>query len=141
MLSDITWGSGVTSAKVISELKKITAFASLADDASAATVAKAISDAGYTGDSPEAQAVAAAIEKAVGTAAGSVTITKDSTDGKGEITGLAAGYYLVKDSATVGENGALTRFILQVVDNVDVKEKASVPTIQKKVKRKERYHW
>ncbi|RSX50585.1 fimbrial protein [Bifidobacterium goeldii] len=54
-----------------------------------------------------------------------------------DITGLAAGYYLVKDKANSQddkENGFTTRYILQVVQNVKVSPKGDVPSVEKKVK-------
>lgn len=134
ILSNIDWGTGVTKATLITELKKIEAFKDLAADASAAAVAKAIGDANLTADSAGAQQLAEAIGKAVTNPTNSVTITADATTG--EITGLPAGYYLVKDTAAVTGEGASTRYILQVVDNVTVTEKADVPSVEKKVKEK-----
>ena len=135
VLSDIQWGSGVTGATVITELNKIEGF-SIPTSATAADVAKAISDKAYTADSAGAQAVADAINAALtSTTAGTGTIAADATSGT--ITGLAAGYYLVKDTAAVSGEGAQTRFILEVVKDVAVNEKASVPSVEKKVKEKD----
>lgn len=135
VLSNITWGDNVTSATLITELKKISDFSTLADGASAATVAKAISDKNYTNDSAGAQALADAFAKALtGSPKGTVTIAADATSGT--ISGLSAGYYLVKDTEDVANLGAHTRFILEVVSNVTVAEKANVPSVEKKVKEK-----
>lgn len=136
VLSDIQWGSGVTGATVITELNNIDGF-SIPATATAADVAKAISDKTYTADSAGAQAVADAINKALtSTTTGTGgTIAADAT--QGTITGLPAGYYLVKDTAAVTGEGALTRFILEVVKDVPVTEKASVPSVEKKVKEKD----
>ena len=57
--------------------------------------------------------------------------TYDTTTGK--ITGLTAGYYLVKNSY-VGENETYTSFILAVVNDVTVSPKSDKPTLEKKVK-------
>lgn len=134
VLSDIQWGTGVTAATLISELNKIDGF-NLATDATATQVAKAISDKNYTTDSTGAQAIADAINAALtDTTAGTGTIAANAT--QGTITGLAAGYYLVKDTEAVTAEGAKTRYILEVVKDVTVTEKASVPTVEKKVKEK-----
>ena len=133
-LSNIQWGDNVTSATAITELQKIEAFSNLPADASAATVAKAIADANLTNDSAGAKAIADAFAAAVTSPKKTVNIAADKTSG--EITGLAAGYYLVKDTAAVSGEGASTRYILKVVSNVSVTEKANVPSVTKKVKEK-----
>ncbi len=134
VLSDIQWGSGVTGSTVITELNKIDGF-SIPTTATAADVAKAISDKAYTVDAVGAQAVADAINAALtNTTAGTGTIAANATSGT--ITGLVAGYYLVKDQNAVSGEGAQTRYILEVVKNVSVNEKASVPSVVKKVKEK-----
>lgn len=51
----------------------------------------------------------------------------------GKITGLSAGYYLVKNSS-VGDHETYTSFILKVVKNVEVSPKGDKPTLEKKVK-------
>jgi len=135
VLSDIEWGNGVTPATVITELNKINGF-DIPTTATAADVAKAISDKDYSKDAAGAQAVADAINAALtSTTAGTGTIAADAT--QGTISGLAAGYYLVKDTANVTTEGAYTRFILEVVKDVAVNEKASVPSVEKKVKEKD----
>ena len=58
------------------------------------------------------------------------------TDGKYVISGLAAGYYLVKDqdNSLTGDNDSYTEYIVKVVSNTTATPKSSVPTVQKKVK-------
>ena len=139
VLSDIQWGTGIDTTKVgalITELNAIDGV-TIASGANAAAVAKAISDANIANDDAKAQAVADALNKALSTTtAGTGSIAADAASGT--ITGLAAGYYLIKDTGTIAatENGAYTRFILEVVDNVTVAEKANVPTVTKQVKEK-----
>ena len=54
---------------------------------------------------------------------------------KGKITGLSAGYYLVKDKdGSVTGQDTYTDYILKVAGNVEVSPKTSVPTVEKKVK-------
>ena len=137
VLSDIQWGDNVNSATLISELQKLDDFKLLPNNASASDVAKAISDKSYGYDSEGAQALADAVNKAItGTEKGSANApaTEGEDKGKYVINDLAAGYYLIKDKAAVTGEGAQTRFILQVVDNVDVTEKANIPSVTKKVK-------
>lgn len=133
VLSDIQWGGGVNPDKVITELKKINGF-DIPATANAADVAKAISDKDYAKDTDGAQAIADAINAARTSATKTCEIAATETNGK--ITGLSAGYYLVKDEEDVAELGAHTRFILEVVKDVTVEEKASVPSVEKKVKEK-----
>jgi len=136
VLSDIQWGDNVTSATAIAELKKIDSLKTLADDASAKVVAKAISDLNLAKDAAVAQQIADAFAEAVTTTPLKTgTIAADATSGA--ITGLPAGYYFVKDTTDVEGEGAETRFILEVVGNVAVTEKASVPTVEKKVQEKD----
>lgn len=60
--------------------------------------------------------------------------TVSSTAGSTEISGLPAGYYLVKDGQAVTGQDAATKFILQVVGDTSIKVKSDVPTVEKKVK-------
>lgn len=113
-LSNIVWGSGV------SEAGKT-----------------ALGNARAKAESLETEADAKAFAKAVApyltTAAGSANTV---TDGKYVISGLAAGYYLVKDqdSSLTGDSDAYTEFILKVVSNTTATPKSDVPEVTKKVK-------
>lgn len=113
-LSDVKWGSGVTlapddtvaypaggEAKTAAEIAK-----SLEDSDDAAAFAKFI--AGYLADAPD----------------GSTDVV---TGGKYVISGLEAGYYLVKDAAdSLGSvNDTYTGYILEVVTDVEVEPKTT----------------
>lgn len=53
------------------------------------------------------------------------------------IDNLSAGYYLVKEAeftGNEGDNNAYTKFILEIVKDVEVNAKADVPTVDKQVK-------
>jgi fimbrial isopeptide formation D2 family protein/LPXTG-motif cell wall-anchored protein len=64
------------------------------------------------------------------TVAGSVAATGDNA----QITGLAAGYYLIKDTTELSDkDAAYTSYILYVAGNVTVDTKTDVPTLVKKV--------
>ncbi len=94
---------------------------------------------------PEGKAEGGAVEKAVldainaddfaqsFVATGKAFKTVDSTAGSTVISGLPAGYYLVKDSERVTGQDASTKFILQVVGDTSVAVKSDVPTVEKKV--------
>lgn len=113
-LSNIVWGSGV------SEEGKT-----------------ALGVAATKAETLETEANAKAFAKEVApyltTTAGSASTV---TDGKYVISGLAAGYYLVKDqdSSLTGDNDSYTEYIIKVVGNTTATPKSDVPTVQKKLK-------
>ena len=113
-LSNIVWGSGVSEAGQTA----------LGDAAAKAETLKTEADA---------KAFAKAVAPYLTTAAGSANTV---TDGKYVISGLAAGYYLVKDQdgSLTGNNDSYTEYIIQVVGNVTATPKSDVPEVQKKVK-------
>ena len=113
-LSNIVWGSGVSEAGQTA----------LSDAAAKAETLKTEADA---------KAFAKEVAPYLTTAAGSVSTV---TDGKYVISGLAAGYYLVKDQdgSLTGDNDSYTEYIVKVVSNTTAIPKSDVPTVQKKVK-------
>lgn len=115
-LSNITWGSGVN------------AF-TFNGSSDAATIAENL---GSTDDSDTAKSFATTAAANLGTATATVSSTASTTT----ISGLAAGYYLVKDAddSQSGENSSYTRFILKVVGDASAKLKSDVPSVEKKVK-------
>lgn len=114
-LSDIAWGSGVSEAGKIA----------LGNAAAKAETLKTEADA-----KAFAKAVAPYLTKTVAGSASTVT------GGKYVISGLAAGYYLVKDQdgSLTGDNDSYTEYIVKVVSNTTATPKSDVPTVQKKVK-------
>lgn len=114
VLSNIVWGSG------ISEAGKT----ALGDAAAKAESLKTEADA---------KAFAKEVAAYLATAAGSANTV---TDGKYVISGLAAGYYLVKDQdgSLTGDSDAYTEYIIRVVSNTTATPKSSVPVVEKKVK-------
>lgn len=113
-LSNIVWGSGVS------------------DEGKAALVdAAAKADTLKTG--ADAKAFAKEVAPYLTTAAGSANTV---TDGKYVISGLAAGYYLVKDQdgSLTGDNDSYTEYIVKVVSNTTATPKSDVPSVVKKVK-------
>ena len=113
-LSNIVWGSSVSEAGQTA----------LGDAAAKAETLKAEADA---------KAFAKEVAPYLTTAAGSASTV---TDGKYVISGLAAGYYLVKDQdgSLTGDNDSYTEYIVKVVSNTTATPKSDVPTVQKKVK-------
>ena len=115
VLSNIKWGSSVSNA------------ASLSD---AAAVAEKL-DTNYTGT--DKMTVADLLEMIT---LGTPAADSGETSNPYVISGLTAGYYLVKDQdgSLTGDNDSYTEYIIQVVDNVTATPKSDVPEVQKKVK-------
>ena len=113
VLSDLKWGSGVK-ADAYTETAKAKA-ETLTDETTARAFAKELVD-----------------QKKLSAA----TKTVQSTTGTTEIAGLAAGYYLVKDtdSSLANKHDSYTAYILQVVGDATTSVKSDVPSSEKKVK-------
>lgn len=113
VLSDLKWGSGVK-ADAYTETAKAKA-ETLTDETTARAFAKELVN-----------------QKKLSAA----TKTVQSTTGTTEIAGLAAGYYLVKDtdSSLANKNDPYTAYILQVVGDATTSVKSDVPSSEKKVK-------
>lgn len=131
-LSNIKWGSGVDETKLETALAG-TSF----EGKDAKTIAETLSGKAF--DSSEAKEFASAIAKALSTT--STTKSQPKTEGEGEaakvvgytISGLAAGYYLVKSDNVPNVDGAATRYMMEVVGNVTATPKSDVPTSDKKI--------
>lgn len=112
-LSNIVWGSGVSEAGKTALGNARTKAESLKTEA-------------------DAEAFAKEVAPYLATVAGSAST---ATDGKYVISGLAAGYYLVKDQDnSVTGDDAYTEFILKVVSNTTATPKSDTSTVEKKVK-------
>lgn len=113
VLSNIVWGSGIS------------------EDGQTA-LGGAAAKAETLKTEADAKAFAKAVAPYLTTAAASANTV---TDGKYVISGLAAGYYLVKDQngSLTGDNDAYTSYILKVVGNVEVAPKSAKPTVDKQV--------
>lgn len=114
VLSNIVWGSGISEAGQTALGIAATKAETLKNEANAKAFAKEV--APY-----------------LATVAGSASTVND---GKYVISGLAAGYYLVKDrdGSLTGDNDSYTEYIVRVVSNTTATPKSDVPTVQKKVK-------
>lgn len=140
-LSNIQWGSGVNGANALNALKADTTiggyFASCESAADVAAVLQNTEADGakvFANNSDDIDAFAAVISKNLNGAGKTSSLTPDSTY-EYTITGLDDGYYLVTDTiegdSTTGN--AYSKFMIQLVGDVEVKAKADVPTITKKV--------
>ena len=140
-LSDIQWGTGVDGEKILNALKTDTTFG--AGDANAfkdVTTASGVAEklSAYQTDSAEAKAFAKVVGANLKNDAGTSQEGTSTEQGKYAytISGLAAGYYLVKDkndSVPEGDD-AYTDFILKIVKDTTATPKSDVPTVEKKVK-------
>ena len=130
VLSNITWGANVNTAGIVGALK--TAGLTIPDgvgDADASKIAEALGATGVSAD--VVKKVAQVFGERVSVASATAAV------GATSITGLKAGYYLVKDIGDIsGEEAAKTTFMLEVVHSVEVTQKADVPEVEKKVKEK-----
>ena len=129
-LSNVTWGDGVNGDALLTALKADdTIGTSFADCKDAADVAEVL--ATFSDDSVNLDAFAAVVGDSLSDTKGT------STEGSGSytISGLAAGYYFVKDADdSVTGNDAYTKFMLNVVKDTTVTPKSDVPESEKKVK-------
>lgn len=138
MLGDITWGSGVDGAALLTALQAANA-GKYGTCTTAADVAKALGAEGAT--AADAAAFADIAAQHLTTAAKTATAPND--DGNYIIEGLDAGYYLVKDSLRDDDNQTgqvLSDYIVQVLGNVTMDPKDSgIPTLEKKVAERSKY--
>ena len=113
-LSNIVWGSGVSEAGKTA----------LGNAAAKAETLKTEADA---------EAFAKEVAPYLTTAAG---FANTVTNGKYVISGLTAGYYLIKDQdgSLTGDNDSYTDYIIKVVGDTTATPKSDVPTVEKKVK-------
>lgn len=135
VLSDIEWGSGVDSAKLVEELQstKNNPFGrDFSEKNTAADIAAVV--AGYNAD--KIKKFATVVGKHLQTNVTSTSGEFDSTKQIYTISGLSAGYYLVKDkdnTVNAENHDAYTNYIMEVVQNVEVTPKTAVPTVEKKI--------
>lgn len=124
-LTDITWGSGINGTSFLSALKSDSTFSGAF---AACTTAQDVADKMTSLSTEQVKHFAQIAGNYKGAIAG--------TSVNGQITDLSAGYYLVKDKddSLTGKEGAYTQFILNVVQDITVDTKESVPGVEKKVK-------
>ena len=149
VLSDIQWGSGINSAGLLDALEKanansnsalfgqlgtITAGDAAADPAvpasTAAEVAKVLEGKNASFMEAFADLVSANL---TGTKAGTGA-TDGKTPNKGEISVNGDGYYFIKDTTSALANGdTSSKFMLQVVKDLDITAKDTVLTPDKEI--------
>jgi fimbrial isopeptide formation D2 family protein/LPXTG-motif cell wall-anchored protein len=115
-LSNIVWGDSISDEAKAALLQKV----GLPTSGTAADLADKLSDAN--------------IEEMAAEIAKYLDITDPYATGTGSISGLPAGYYLIQDiEEPSGTPSAKTKFIVQVLNDVEIKAKSSVPSVKKKV--------
>ena len=123
-LTNIEWGSGVNGADLLASLKGLSG-SPYASCISAEEVADVLM--GFGNDSAELDEFAKIVgEHLSGTCNSSTEAASSYT-----INVTGDGYYLVKDSGTIADNDAATKYILKVVEDVEVAAKSEVPSIDK----------
>lgn len=131
------WGSGVKGNEILTALKSDNAFVSgdanvFQEVTDAAGVAAKLLD--YQTDSAQIKEFANVVAKHLSDTATGTSGSFDATVKTYTISGLAAGYYLVKDKdGSLTGNDAYTDYILKIVKNATAKPKSNVPTVEKKV--------
>ena len=131
-LSNVQWGTGVNGEALLTELKTND---NLKSDFENCTDAKSVAEklATFENKFTKLDAFAKIVAKHINkTATGTSNYNKSAKNYT--ISGLAAGYYFVKDATTVSGTDAQTKFIVQLLGNKEVIPKSSVPTVEKKVK-------
>ena len=134
-LTNVTWGTGVDSAALLTALKAAPTYGtSFTSCTTAADVANVISTT-Y----PANSAFATAFAKLAAAHVNSTFASSGTPTGTGPytytITSLDDGYYFVTEASFGGTvDNAYTKYILQVVDNVTVTAKTDKPAIALKVK-------
>lgn len=132
-LSNVTWGDGVDGTAILTALKgteeETTAYENCM---TAADVAKVLED--YTDDSQAMKDFADIVGQHLTETTSGILSEYNREDQSYTISGLAAGYYLVKDqNGSVSGTDAYTDFILKVVKDTTAKPKSDVPSVEKKV--------
>lgn len=132
VLSNVVWGSGVDGAAVLAALKADATFGEgTANVFYSCTQAKDVADvlSGKGNDSSFAKEFAQIVGSHLTTTVAGTGVYSEK-DKNYTISGLSAGYYLVKDKdGSVAGDDAYTRIILEVVKNVEVDPKSSTPPV------------
>lgn len=129
VLSNIAWGSGVNANSLLTALK--TSNNEFDNCATAAEVADVLLR--FDNNSTGLDAIAKVIEANTnGTTSGTCGATVDE---KTTISGLADGYYFVKETGTIATGSAASKYMIKVVgENVTTTAKTDVPSVGKTVK-------
>lgn len=132
ILSNIRWGSGVNGEELLAALKTANV-SRYGTCSSAADVAKALAGEDGATTAADAQAFAEIASQHLTTVSGTAAVP---SGGKYTISGLDAGYYLIKDrdNSLEGSQESYTDYIVKVLGNVEMAPKADTASSEKKVK-------
>ena len=142
ILSNIVWGSGVKEEGLTAALAASDAFGTtnpFASVKSAEDVADVLADANTNYTTAEKDALLDTFCQFLaegGFLADTATASTDTaeTDGTYVLSNLAAGYYLIDDTTNVaGTDSSKSRFMVEIVKNVEVTAKTDLPTLDKKI--------
>lgn len=137
VLLEIEWGTGAGEGEgLLNALKADATIGSAFKDCSSANdVAKVLATKDSTTDKAFMENFASVAGKNLGTAAGTASTAADATSVSYVISGLSAGYYLIKDADDTlsGAYDAHTDLLLKLVESTTVTPKSDVPTLTKKV--------
>jgi len=147
ILSNVSWGDGVDGDALLKDLKEDTDTTKIVDADSDGTKDKTVAElfanctdaadvaeilSTYNTNNDLAEAFAEIAAKKLSTTTSSNCIDNATANGTYTISGLDAGYYLVK-TTVVPNNGTHSNYILKVTDNVTVDTKSETLTIDKAV--------
>ena len=145
ILTELQWGDNVTGADFLTALKGDNSFLIDHDNDSSTAMVNAFASAAGAED------VAAVLEKYADGSDFAIAFAKfagnhlktgvnpkasdnePNTSKKYELTGLAAGYYLVKDEADITQDTPRTLNMLKVAGQVTLTTKEDLPTLDKKI--------
>ena len=130
ILSDIAWGTGVNGDALLAAVKNVNGLSVLHSATDAASLAEQLST--VTSDSTTLDLFAEVVGQHLNAVAGTSTDKGDQY----EITGLVAGYYLIKDadgSLADKENDVYTKYIIRVLKDESVTPKGEAPSVDKTI--------
>ena len=131
-LSDVDWGDDVKGDDILNKLKNNTTLKEKFKDVdSAEEVAYVLQTMGNK--SAELDEFARIVGENLKAEAVGKSVKVEADTNVTTITGLSAGYYLVKDTGTINNGEIATKFLVKVVGDAIVKIKAEAPTIDKKI--------
>lgn len=131
-LSNVQWGDDINGDALLMALQASTMLGSdFTGKTSAEDVAYVLQ--GYGDKSKELDEFARIVGKNLKPGATGTVSNVAGEDKKAEITGLAAGYYFVKDTGDINAGEIATKFLIKVVGNASVTVKAQAPEFEKKV--------
>ena len=126
-LTNIEWGDSVDGTAILAALKTGEGSA-YAGCASAEAVAAVLE--GFRDDSAEIDAFAKVVGAHLKTAAAG---TSTATQSSYTISVTGDGYYLVKDTGTIGTDDAATKYLLKVIKDETIAVKTTIPDVSKKI--------